>query len=51
VMNMLAPEGAIEGAYDIVVFNDFLLVVRSRRVARSLLKTPFMDAPARAILP
>src|SRR5215469_5593771 len=43
-MNMLAPQGAIEGTYDIVVFNDFLFVVRSRRVTPSLCKSHYPPA-------
>src|SRR5579864_3237900 len=37
-MNMLAPQGAVIGAYDVIVLDDFLLVVRVRRLARHCLK-------------
>src|ERR1700721_575502 len=48
VMNMLAPEGAIERAYDIVVLNDSLLIVRSRRVTppRNSQEAITLPAPA-----
>src|SRR5579864_7754281 len=37
-MNMLAPQGAVIGAYDVIVLDDFLLVVRVKRLARHCLK-------------
>ena len=37
-MNMLAPKGTIEGSYDVVVFDDFPLIVGARRVALPDLK-------------